>query len=206
MKICILSIGRSGSTSLYNVIRHHLKSEYYCISEPFNFSYNRVNKIEENQFDVITKKDNILIKTLIGHTPNGFDDEFFYDWIFDFFDKVIILDRLDIKLQTESFSYLIHKNNKTWHKKQFYDLSTVPTELINEWEKRLKSFKKIIKDLSIKHNKKIYYYEDIFVHNNMDIINEIFDYLEIKVNDNLINLFLLSDEYKVRMNKKNNLI
>ena len=49
MKICILSIGRSGSTSLYNVIRHHLKSEYYCISEPFNFSYNRVNKIEENQ-------------------------------------------------------------------------------------------------------------------------------------------------------------
>jgi hypothetical protein len=206
VKICILTVGRCGSTSLYNLIRNHLKSEYYFTSEPFNFSFNKINNIEENQFDVISKKDNVLIKTLIGQTPNGIDEEFYYDWIFTFFDKVIILDRLDIRLQTESFSYLCHKNTKIWHKKQFFDLSIVPNELINEWEKRLKNFKDIIKNLSIKHNKKIYYYEDIFIHNNMNIINEIFHYLEIKMVDKLVNLFLLSDEYKVRMYEKNKLI
>jgi hypothetical protein len=206
VKICILSVGRCGSTSLYNLIRRHLKSEYYFIAEPFNFSFNRINDIEENQFDVISKKDNVLIKTLIGQIPNGINEEFYYDWIFTFFDKVIILDRLDIKLQSESFSYLIHKKSKIWHRKQFYDLSTVPIELINEWEKRLKNFKEIINNLSVKHNKKVYSYEDIFIHNNMNIINEIFDYLEIKMVDKLVDFFLLSDEHKVRMNEKNKLI
>ena len=59
MKICILSTGRSGSTSLYDAIKKHLNEDYYCISEPFNLIHNRMIKIEENQFDIISKKDNV---------------------------------------------------------------------------------------------------------------------------------------------------
>ena len=204
MKICILSIGRSGSTSLYKAIKSHLTKDYYCISEPFNHSYNRVNKIDENQFDIISSKENVLIKTIINHIPDDKDEDFINEWIFKFFDKVILLDRLDKKLQTESFSYLVHTKSKEWHKKQFYEMSSIPKEVIGEWERRIENLKKNINDLSIKNKKKIYYYEDIFVNKNMDIINEIFNYLELGINEKIINHYIISEEHKVRLNEKSN--
>jgi hypothetical protein len=204
MRICILSIGRSGSTSLYNTIIRHFGKKYYSIGEPFNDLIKRANNIDKNQFDLISKKDNVIIKTILTHKPSGMDDNSFYNWLFTFFDKIILLDRLDGKLQAESFSYLVHTKNEQWHKKQFYDMSLVPKNFIEEWKDRLENLKKILFDLSIKYNKKIYYYEDIFVDKNMKIINEIFDYLEIKMDENIINEFIISNDRKVRLNEKNN--
>jgi hypothetical protein len=204
MKICILSIGRAGSTSLYNTIIRHLGKGYYCIGEPFNDKINRINKIEKNQFDLISKKENVLIKTILTHKPNGMDNDTFNDWIFTFFDKIILLDRLDKKSQAESFSFLIHTKKEEWHKKQFYDISLVPKNFIDEWTDRLENLKKTLLDLSIKYNNKIYHYEDIFVYKNKDVINEIFDYLEITMDENIVNEFILSDNCKVRLNEKNN--
>jgi hypothetical protein len=204
MKICILSIGRAGSTSLYNAIKNHLTKDYYCISEPFNHSYNRINKIDENQFDVITSKENVLIKTIINHRPDDKDENFINEWIFKFFDKVILLDRLDIKLQIESFSYLIHTKSKSWHKKQFFDMSLISPDAIKEWEVYIRNHKKTMNDLCVKYNKKIYYYEDIFLIKNPIVIDEIFEYLEIIKNPNIVEKYILSDEHKVRMDKKNN--
>lgn len=204
MKICILSIGRSGSTSLYNAIKRHLTNDYYSISEPFNHSYNRIKEIDKNQFDVITTNENVLIKTIINHKPDDKDLEFFNDWIFTFFDKVILLDRLDKKSQIESFSFLMHTKSESWHKKQYYEMSVVPQRVIDEWDLKIDNHKKILEELSKKFNKKIYYYEDIFINKNMNMINEIFDYLEIKIEQKIINEFILSENHKVRLNEKNN--
>ena len=130
------------------------------------------------------------------------DDESFYDWLFSFFDKIILLDRQDKRLQAESFSYMVHTKNKEWHRKQFYNMSLVPNGFIEEWDYRLDTLKKTLIDLSIKHNKKIYYYEDIFVNKNMETINEIFEYLELEINQDIINEYILSDDRKVRLKEK----
>jgi hypothetical protein len=204
MKICILSIGRSGSTSLYNAIIRHLHKGYYCIGEPFNDKIDRIIKIDENQFDLISKKENVLIKTILTHKPNEMDNDTFNNWLFTFFDKIILLDRLDKKSQVESFSFLVHTKNKEWHKKQFYNMSLVPKDFIDEWDDRLSMLKNKLGELSLKHNKKIYFYEDIFVNKNMDTINEIFNYLEIKMDENIINEFIISEDRKVRLNEKKN--
>jgi hypothetical protein len=204
MKICILSIGRCGSTSLYTAIVKHLTRHYYCVGEPFNDKINRIFKIDENQFDLISKKENVLIKTILTHKPNGMDSNTFNNWLFTFFDKIILLDRLDKKSQAESFSYLVHTKNKEWHTRQFYNMSLVPNGFIEEWDHRLDNLKKTLGELSIKHNKKIYYYEDIFVDKNMDIINEIFDYLELEIKHDIINEYILSDDRKVRLKEKKN--
>jgi hypothetical protein len=204
MKICILSIGRAGSTSLYKTIKEHLTNEYYCIAEPFNSSFKRVNPIEKNQFDYISKKDKVLIKTIINFKPEDMNEENFYDWIFTFFDKVILLDRLDNKSQIESFSYLIHTKSKSWHKKQFFDMSLISPDVIKEWDVNIRNHKKTMNDLCVKYNKKIYYYEDIFLIKNPIVIDEIFEYLEIIKNPNIVEKYILSDEHKVRMDKRNN--
>lgn len=206
MKICILSMGRTGSTSLYKTIERHLIENYYCISEPFNETSIRLNKIDKNQFDYINHQENVLIKTMIQHIPKDKDINFINDWIFTFFDKVILLDRIDTKALTESFAYWMYSKSNNWHKKEFYDISKIPKEFIKEWEIKIENYKKIINELSVEHNKKIYYYEDIFLNKNMEIINEIFNYIEIKPNFKIIENNILSNDNIVRLKNIKSLI
>jgi hypothetical protein len=202
MKICILSMGRTGSTSLYKTISQHLTDDYYCISEPFNNSVIRLNKIDENQFDYICNQKNVLAKTMVQHIPNNKNINFIDEWIFTFFDKIILLDRIDTNALKESFAYFMYSKSKHWHKKQFYDMSKIPLEFIKEWEIKIEDYKKIINQLSIKYNKKIYYYEDIFLNKNIETINEIFNYIEIKPNFEIIENNILSNNNKVRLENK----
>lgn len=201
MKICILSTGRAGSTSLYNLIKDHLGNEYYSITEPFNDKIKRVKEIDPDQLQFITNKTHVLIKTITTQKPEGKTDEFICNWIFNFFDKVILLDRIDITEQAESFAYLIHTDNNLWHTKQVYKMSLVPKEFVNEWKERLSNNKKLINNLSKKYNKKVYYYEDLFINKNMETINEIFNYLELDLKNDLVNQWILSEEKKVRISE-----
>lgn len=201
MKICIISTGRAGSTSLYNLIKNHLTKDYYTITEPFNEKINRVNEINPNQLDFISKHENVLIKTITNQKPLDKTEEFIEEWFFSFFDKIILLDRIDKKSQIESFAYLTYSNNKFWHTKQVYKISTVPLDVINEWDQRLIYSKKTITEYSEKYNKKIYYYEDIFVNKNIEIIKEMFDYLKIEMNIKLVEEWIFSDEKKVRLSE-----
>lgn len=204
MKICILSTGRAGSTSLYNLIKNHLGNEYYSITEPFNDKIKRVKETDPNQLEVIINKSHVLIKTITTQKPEGKTDEFICNWIFNFFDKVILLDRDDITEQAESFAYLIHTDNRLWHTKQVYKMSLVPKEFVDEWKEMLLNNKMIISALSKKYNKRVYYYEDIFVNKNKETLNEIFNYLELDLKEDLVNQWILSEEKKVRLNEKNN--
>jgi hypothetical protein len=206
MKICILSFGRTGSTSLFRAIFKHLGQDFYRACEPFNYSALKFGQKDENAFEHMCNQNNVFIKTHIHHGPKGKSIDFMHEWIFNFFDKVILLDRKDTIALTESHAYMMYSKSKDWHSKQFYDISTIPTEFIKEWETRICEYKKTINELSIKYDKKIYYYEDIFLDKNMEIIDEIFNYIEIKPNFRIIENDILSDNNKVRLENIKSLI
>ncbi len=105
MKICILATGRCGSTSLFGCIKDHLHDGYAYLTEPFD----RYKKNKEN-IRIDTNTSDVLLKTLVGQIPNEKDGMMVYKWIFETFDKVIILDRKNKIEQTESFAF--HTSNK----------------------------------------------------------------------------------------------
>ncbi len=203
MKICILSTGRAGSTSLYNAMKAHLDNSYYSIAEPFNKNFNRVVLVVENQYEHIQKFENSLIKTIIFQNPPEMDKETYHDWVFEYFDKVILLDRRDKKLQIESFAYHMYTKQVDWHLiKKRYKLSNIPKEFMDEIVDRVDRSTIAIDEIAKKHNQKVYYYEDIFVDHNLDVIKEIFDEVNISINEELIDRWLISDDKKVRIDEK----
>ena len=199
MKICILSTGRAGSTSLCTVLNKHLPSNYYCELEPFNTVMSRPGGFNVDQKSVIESKENVLIKTLIGQTQKGINIDDMYVWLFEHFDEIILLDRLDKQLQVESFSYQTYKNDLRWHDKKRYRMELVPKDIIETNVKRLEYSTNKINELAKKYNKKIYYYEDIFIDNNMNTINEIFNLINETPNRDLLNFWVISDEKRVRL-------
>lgn len=201
MKICILSTGRAGSTSLYNLLKKHLPSNYYCCLEPFNLGMDEHVDVNVNQKLVIESEENVLIKTLIGHTQDDIELKDMHVWLFENFDKMILLDRLDKQLQVESFSYQSYENKGSWHEKKRYQMRLVPKDIIDTNIKRLEYSTKKINELSERYNKKIYYYENIFLDNNIEIINEIFNLINQTPNEELLNFWVISDEKRVRLKK-----
>jgi hypothetical protein len=198
MKICILSTGRAGSTSLYNLLEKHLPSNYYCCLEPFNPGMDKHVDVNVNQKLVIESEENVLIKTLIGHTQENIELEDTHVWLFENFDEIILLDRLDKHLQLESFSY--HSYNKgNWHEKKRYRMEMVPKDIVDTNIKRLEHSTNKINELSKRYNKKIYYYEDIFLDNNIETINEIFNLINETPNKELLNFWVISDKKRVRV-------
>jgi hypothetical protein len=206
MKICILSTGRAGSTSLYNLLEKHLPSNYYCCLEPFNPGMDKHVNVNVNQKLVIESEENVLIKTLIGQTQKNIDLDDMHVWLFENFDKIILLDRLDKQLQVESFSYQSYKNKGSWHEKKRYQMEMVPKDIIDTNIKRLEYSTNKINELSKRYNKKIYYYEDIFLDNNIETISEIFNLINETPNEELINFWVISDKKKVRLSDIQKLI
>ena len=132
MRIAVLTNARSGSTSLYNLIESHLiNKKYLCVAEPFNFHWRDregYNNYDVDFFEIQSK--NVFIKTFVSkfQIPQAYNDNQneYWIWFFSYFDKVIILDRRDKILQSESLAYHIKQNNiRAWHKKQHYDLSNI---------------------------------------------------------------------------------
>jgi hypothetical protein len=197
-----MSTGRCGSTSLYSLIDNHLPKDYYKEIEPFNPGIKRQQGFIADQKSIIESENNVLIKTLIGHTQDGIDVDDMYTWIFNFFDVIIILDRRDKRLQVESFSYQTYKNDNRWHDRRKYEMKLVPEEILNHNRERLDSTTKKLEDLSIEYNKKIYYYEDIFIDNNMELINEIFDMIGQKPIQKFLNYWVISDDKRVRLKEE----
>jgi hypothetical protein len=216
MKICILATGRCGSTSLFHCIDKHLPKFYYSAYEPFH----KLKKIIDiNDFFLeLNKKENVFIKTLIGQGSERFninngepiytdivENIEFNSWIYNTFDKIILLDRREELLQIESIAYHTFLNNDLiWHRKKYYDVNKIPSATLKYTQEALLDNKNMLKDFGLKYQFKTYYYEDIFVDKNMKIINEIFNYLTIQPNKEMIETYILSDEYKVRLDKKHN--
>jgi hypothetical protein len=200
MKICIISSGRAGSTSLYNAFKEHLNGDFYVITEPFNEDIERVIPIERDQFNHIKKFENVLIKTLVFQTPPNVEINEYYEWLFNYFDHVILLDRKDKKLQAESYAYLRHTNESDWHyKKKRYNMSKVPKQFLDEVYDGVIRLENKLNEISLKYNHKIYFYEDIFIKKDQEIIDEIFKSVQIEKKNNIIEKWIISDYMKVRV-------
>ena len=198
MKICILATGRCGSNSLFRCIQEHLPEEYTFLNEPFD-----VFKENKENFRIDINTPNVLLKTLVGQIPAQKYRTELYDWIFQTFDKVVILDRKNKTEQTESFAYHTTKNIKDRHNtKRIYNLDSISTDVINKWESDLQIASNFLVLTSQEYNSKIYYYEDIFVNKDMLVINEIFDCLGIKPIKKIINRWIISNDKKVRIYKE----
>ena len=113
MKVLILGIGRTGTSSLLNGIAEQFDVR---VSEPF---YHRPIFKEFKEFKwplkVLEDKGNVVIKCLINQTPlhlNVNTDEemqgFYVDWSKEF-DKVILLSRKNIKEHWESWLNLMYR-------------------------------------------------------------------------------------------------
>ena len=102
MKVLILGISRSGTTSLLNGFKHQ---KYVTVGEPFNtaINLNRNYPLEELSNDI-----DICVKTLCNQIPNNLDisfDDFIKKFIKEF-DKIILLDRKNNIEHEESFVHM----------------------------------------------------------------------------------------------------
>jgi hypothetical protein len=204
MKIALLTSARSGSTSLFHLFEEILKPKrYVCISEPFNSFWRNPTGLKLYDTSFFEKKENVFIKTFVSdlQRPIEFkdDEESYWDWFFTYFDKVIILDRKDKELQSESLTYhLKNKDFYSWQRKQFYDLSKIEKEEIEN------SRKILIRDSEKKHvfsqkGYPIFYFEDLFIDKNVDTISNLFSYLNLDLRNDLIQKYIISDSFKIRI-------
>ena len=157
MKILIISLPRTGSTSLLHTISEQRKLK--PIFEPFDGT---------NRHPYSDNMDGIVVKTIISEQyPDGVDD--YFTWIIEFskkFDEIILLTRKDLKSCAESHSYLVYNkfkgHNSTipylWEKTPIDDLCY--SNIIN-WNENLNK-------LSVDLNIPLTYYEDIYDVNSED--------------------------------------
>jgi hypothetical protein len=206
-KIAILARPRTGSTSLYKMLESQLYPEgFECFYEPFN-PRNYVDYYRKGfDFDYINpllKFDKILIKTLFGCSQHpvkslGLEEIKFVNWMGEFFEKVIVLDRRNKRLQAESL--LANVDSKIgWDIPKVYEIDKMDKRRI---EKETNAFLHFSEKMSIITEKKswpIFYYEDLYVDHNMNEIKRMFDYLEIVMDDKIVYDFIISDKRKVRI-------
>lgn len=149
MKILIVSLPRTGSTSLMEKISKERSIKF--ISEPFD---GRKPYLENFPKDCVVKS---IIKQ---HPPNVND---IIEWYGKFsleFDDVILLSRKDLKSCWESLSYFTHNEKYGFKSNMEYYWKETPN--INYYKNYILECNKLINDLSKKLKINIQYYEDIY--------------------------------------------
>jgi len=203
MRIAILTSARSGSTSLFHLFEEHLYKTYTCVSEPFNNHWRDKIELPTYDTDFFEDKDNIFIKTFVSKNqkPKSMmdDEEGFWKWFFGYFDKVILLNRLDKDLQSESLTYHMKANDiHSWQKRQFYDLSNITKEELENSKNTLLKESEMLYNFS-KMGYPIYHFEDIFVKKDKSVIEDMFRYVGIELKTPIYEKFVGTDLYQVRI-------
>lgn len=203
MRIALLTSPRTGSTTLYELIVKHLNFDNYIMeSEPFNYYWRHDMALKQYDINFFSDQKNVFIKTFIdeGHIPLIFqnDSKYYWDWFFEYFDKIILLDRSNKFLQSESFLYHnTHSNFKGWHKKGYYNLSNITKpEIENLVNKLSTESQKLFEYSQIGYP--LFFYEDIYLKKNKNKLIEMFEYIGITLDDGLYKKYILSSELKVR--------
>ena len=166
MKILILGLPRSGTSSLYDFLRTSLPVNYECKYEPYKTEC--IGPLNSNSLIKSVLTNEILLKenqTLLEHTIELISN----------FDFVIFLKRdlNDIKV---SFKNMVVLNQKLWKNKIQYS-----DELIDKW---YFDFNKAIKD------NVVYDYEKIYTNDINESIIDICKKVNIVVNEKLFNNYI----------------
>jgi hypothetical protein len=148
MKVLIIALPRTGSTSLLSIIsqQRNLKS----IFEPFHPTpIGNWDSYDKNE-------DNIVVKTIVCHHNNNIE-------LCKNFDEVILLGRKNFKEHLESHSYHVYfSKTKGYHHTNPYVYKSPPIDLIELCKKDLIRMNKELEDISNQLNIPIFYYEDLF--------------------------------------------
>jgi hypothetical protein len=206
-RIAILARPRSGSTSLFRMIESQIKNDgFECFGEPYNpnnYSSYYKEGINFDTLEPVLKYDKLFIKTLFGCRQYpiksvGNDENQFNNWMSTFFNKVIVLDRRDKRLQAESLlANLI--SGKKWDVPKIYEIDKIEKERIEDEIKNFTYFSNRLRLLAERENWPMFYYEDLFIDHNFAEIERMFNYLELKIDDDKIQDFIISDKRKVRI-------
>ncbi len=149
MKILIISLPRTGSTSLlYKIAKERNLKPFF---EPFDGT-NRV---------IYNNEDNSVVKTIICHHKNNLE-------LISKFDEVILLNRRNIKELIESHSYQTYFSKKGYNSNNGYVYKEPPQEIINLCTSDILNWNEEIKYLSEITKIPITYYEDMFDSNSSD--------------------------------------
>ena len=214
MRVLILATPRSGSTSLVRLINSHINlPNYKMVIEPFN---NSLYFDGNNTIETLLQYENILVKNLflVGndeYPKESFDNVYeYFNWCYSYFDKIVILDRKDKIAQSESFvinETMWREKGVGWHTKKIYDLDGIDKSYLEIMIDRYIESSEILNDIAYTNNFPIFYYEDIFLNHNMTVVKKLFEYLEMDLDVEMYNKYVISNELQVRIDKnKQNLI
>lgn len=152
MKILIIALGRTGSTSLlFKLAEEH---KLTVIMEP-----QKRNEYREDE-------DNIIIKTLIWQIPKGENELTWFKTLIPKFNKVILLTRKDLKSLTESLSFYRHRKNSGFFSNIPYLWEKTPN--YDDMESMVNDYNKILFELGNEMGIEISYYEDLFDPNSSE--------------------------------------
>lgn len=208
MKICILALPRTSSTSLFFVLRTLCKVNKN-IFEPFNkHIYNDKNK-EKNYNDISYNDDDILVKLIYSEycLPENIENlEEFLLWVKNTFTHVICLYREDCQSQSESLCYHLSMNNNfNWQNPKIIDLRNIDLNFIENIRKELMSLNKILIDFANKNNFPIFKYESLILNEgNNESFKEICNYLNVNFDyDFIYQSYRKEKKVSLKRNKNN---
>lgn len=143
MSILIIALPRTGSTSLlYKLSKENGLTPLF---EPFDNS----GRVQYNG------EKNVVLKTIICHHPNNLE-------LISTFDRVILLNRRNLKELIESHSYQTYYSKKNYNSNNPYVYKEPPQEIINLCTSDILNWNEEINRLSEITKIPITYYEDIF--------------------------------------------
>lgn len=146
MKILLITLPRTGSNSLLKIISE--EENLVPINEPFNSLPNKLKQYKNFDWK---NTDNLCVKTHINHM----DISFYLEFV-QFFNKVILVSRRDLKACAESLAYAHHFKNFT----DKYVWSMTPN--FKHTMKFVEKINEDLRELSKLINTDISYYEDLF--------------------------------------------
>lgn len=159
--ILIIGVPRSGTNSFL-----------YCFDDNFEIYNEPINTIirkdySTEKFMAMIKRNNIVVKTMADQIPFDYPEREsnsssmkFFSEIIPFFDKIILLDRKDVKSQLESYTRMVEQRSKD-------------SEVLERGIKHFYLNKFNIREISEQYNLPIFYYEDIFYGDSEDIFKKL---------------------------------
>jgi len=181
--ISLICSARSGSTNL---------SLY--LSKIFNLKLETTPFLKERE--IFSLENDVFYKILIHQQAKGYNSLFeFGEQIILKSDKVILLDRESKLEQSESLSFRKSKYGNDYSKYHIREpYGNIDEQLVNECMYHFKEHSTALSQLSKKHNIPLFTYEEIYVNNELDRLNE---YLGIGIDETLQKLYINNNRNRI---------
>jgi len=201
LKVLILGISRSGTTSLLKGFKHQ---KYITVGEPFNKA---INLNRDYPLVELIDNNNICVKSLCNQIPNNLDisfDDFIKKFIKEF-DKIILLDRKNSIEHEESFVHMYWRLsiNQPAHTK--WSSGVVPNDFKENFYKdgelnRLYLQKEQLKKISNYINTPITWYEELYGEDRIQSL-EVITKWDLDLDSNTLNEYL-NPKHKLKQTNK----